>query len=93
MTGPIIEKAKSFYDEMKITDKCTFSNGWQPNFKDCHGIGKLDVSGEVLSADEAAERYTELFHNLGEWHKLFPNRIYSGNETRFEMCALLGYYA
>jgi hypothetical protein len=27
MTEPmIIEKAKSFYDEMKITDKCTFSD-------------------------------------------------------------------
>jgi hypothetical protein len=24
----IIEKAKSFYDEMKITDSCTFSKGW-----------------------------------------------------------------
>jgi len=29
MTGPtIIEKAKSFYDKMKITDKCTFSKDW-----------------------------------------------------------------
>jgi hypothetical protein len=24
----IIDKADSFYDEMKITDKCTFSEGW-----------------------------------------------------------------
>jgi len=30
MTGPmIIEEAKSFYDEMKISDKCIFS-------KSCH---------------------------------------------------------
>jgi hypothetical protein len=29
MTGSlIIEKAKFFYDEMKITDKCTFYDGW-----------------------------------------------------------------
>jgi hypothetical protein len=24
----IIEKAQSFYDGMKIIDKCTFSDGW-----------------------------------------------------------------
>ena len=24
----IIEKAKSFYDEMKVSDKCIFSGGW-----------------------------------------------------------------
>jgi hypothetical protein len=29
MTGcMIIEKAKCFYGEIKITDNCTFSNGW-----------------------------------------------------------------
>jgi hypothetical protein len=29
MTGPIIiEKTMSFYDEMKIADKYTFSEGW-----------------------------------------------------------------
>jgi hypothetical protein len=28
MTGPVtIEKVMSFYDEMKIYDKCTFSEG------------------------------------------------------------------
>jgi hypothetical protein len=28
MTGPtIMEKAKSFYDELEIADKCTFSEG------------------------------------------------------------------
>jgi hypothetical protein len=30
----IIGKAKSFYDEMKITDKCTLFDGWLQNFKD-----------------------------------------------------------
>jgi hypothetical protein len=29
LTGPVIvEKTKSFYDEIKITDKCTFYEGW-----------------------------------------------------------------
>ena len=28
VTGPeIVEKTKSFYDELKITDKCTFYEG------------------------------------------------------------------
>jgi hypothetical protein len=27
----VIEKAKSFYDEMKIADKCTLSEGWLQN--------------------------------------------------------------
>ena len=29
----IIEKARYFYDEMKITDKCTLTEGWQQIFK------------------------------------------------------------
>jgi DDE superfamily endonuclease./Tc5 transposase DNA-binding domain./CENP-B N-terminal DNA-binding domain. len=83
VTGPlIIEKAKSFYDEMKITEKCTFSEGWLRNFKQRHGIRKRDVSGKVMSADvEAAERYSELFHNLVEQNKLLPTQIYNANET------------
>jgi hypothetical protein len=33
VTGPmIIEKAKSLCDEMKITDKCTFSDGNNNNY-------------------------------------------------------------
>jgi hypothetical protein len=35
MTGHMIfEKAKYFYDEMKITDRCTFSKGWLQTLKD-----------------------------------------------------------
>jgi len=30
----IYEKAKCFYDEMKITDRCTFSEGWLQTLKD-----------------------------------------------------------
>jgi len=83
VTGPmIIEKAKSLYDEMKVSEKCTFSEGWLRNFKQRHGIRKRDVSGDVLSADvEAAERYSELFRNLVERNKLLPTQIYNANET------------
>jgi hypothetical protein len=31
ITPMIIQKAKSFYDKMKITDKCTLSEGWLQN--------------------------------------------------------------
>jgi hypothetical protein len=27
----VIDKAKCFYDEVKITKKCTFSGGWLQN--------------------------------------------------------------
>jgi hypothetical protein len=34
VTGPmVIQKFKSFYDEMKITDKFTFCEGWLQTFK------------------------------------------------------------
>jgi hypothetical protein len=85
MTEPIIERPKSFSVEIKITYiyKCTFSNGWQQNFKDCDGIRELNVSGEVLSTDdEAAEQYSEPCYNPVEQHELFPTQIYSADEMR-----------
>ena len=34
MIWPMItEKANTFYDEIQITDKCTFSKVWMQNFK------------------------------------------------------------
>jgi hypothetical protein len=34
MTGTsTTEKATSFYDENKMTNKCAFSEGWTQNFK------------------------------------------------------------
>jgi len=39
----IIEKAKYFYDEMKITDKCTFSGCWLQNFKEPAAEGDLQI--------------------------------------------------
>jgi len=41
-TGPvIIERAKALRDEMKITDKCTFSDGWQQYFKEPAAAGDI----------------------------------------------------
>jgi len=61
---------------MKITDKCTFSDGLLWNFKEHHGIRKLDISGKVLPADaEGAQQLSELFHNLLEQHKLLSTQF------------------
>jgi hypothetical protein len=35
----IFERAKSFYDEMKISDKCTFSEDLPQNFKELAAEG------------------------------------------------------
>jgi hypothetical protein len=45
---------------MKIPDKCSFYCGWLKNFKECHGIIKLDNSVIiVMSVDtEAVEEYS-----------------------------------
>ena len=48
MIGPmIIDKVMSFCDEMKITDKCTFSEGWLQNLKEPAAEG--DIQMEYLS--------------------------------------------
>jgi hypothetical protein len=39
----IVEKAKSFYDEMKLTDKCTLSKGWLQNFKVTAAEGDIQM--------------------------------------------------
>jgi hypothetical protein len=39
----IIGKAKSFYDEMKITGKCTFYEGWLQNFKESADEGDIHM--------------------------------------------------
>jgi hypothetical protein len=56
MTGPIInESTKSFYDEMKITDNCTFSD-----FSNKHLPTRNCQHTEVLSSPVGA-RLTEFY--------------------------------
>jgi hypothetical protein len=44
VTRPMaIGKPTSFYDEMKITDKHIFPEGWLQNLKECHGIRQLPL--------------------------------------------------
>jgi hypothetical protein len=50
MTEPVvIDKAKSFYGEIKITDNCTFSEGWLQNFKEPAAEGDIQME---YSSDE-----------------------------------------
>ncbi|KAM4018545.1 large ribosomal subunit protein uL23m isoform 1-T1 [Anomaloglossus baeobatrachus] len=80
VTGPmIIEKAKAFYAEMEITEKCIFSDGWLRNFKERHGIRKMSSTGELCSEDaETTEGYNEFFSTLLKEQKLLPTQIYNG---------------
>jgi hypothetical protein len=67
---------------MEITDKSTLFEGWLRNFKECHVIRKLDISDEMLSADnDTAEQYNELFHYLAKQHTFLPTQIYDDNQT------------
>lgn len=80
VTGPmIIEKAKAFYAEMEITEKCIFSDGWLRNFKERHGIRKMSSTGELCSEDaESAEGFSEFLSTLLKEQKLLPTQIYNG---------------
>uniref|UniRef100_K7F827 HTH CENPB-type domain-containing protein n=1 Tax=Pelodiscus sinensis TaxID=13735 RepID=K7F827_PELSI len=83
ITGPVlIEKAKQFHSQMNISESCVFSEGWLRNFKDRHGIRKLDISGEQKSANHvAAEEYSAIFEQLVEEHRLSPCQMYNADET------------
>uniref|UniRef100_K7GDC9 HTH CENPB-type domain-containing protein n=1 Tax=Pelodiscus sinensis TaxID=13735 RepID=K7GDC9_PELSI len=82
ITGPVlIEKAKQFHSQMNINKSCVF-RGWLRNFKDRHGIRKLDISGEQKSANHvAAEEYSAIFEQLVEEHRLSPCQMYNADET------------
>jgi len=43
-TRPVItERAKALCDEMKLTDKCTFSDGWQQNINEPAAAGDIQT--------------------------------------------------
>ncbi|KAJ8874118.1 hypothetical protein PR048_024959, partial [Dryococelus australis] len=53
--GPmLIEKGEEFYEKLKLTVPCTFSEGWLTRFIGRHGIRKLVDSGEQKSAEVKA---------------------------------------
>lgn len=83
VSGPmLIEKAKDFYEQMRLTEPCVFSGGWLWRFKARHGIKKLDASGEKQAADHrAAEQFCGFFRSLTAEHGLSPEQVYNADET------------
>ncbi|XP_059104090.1 jerky protein homolog [Peromyscus eremicus] len=83
VSGPmLIEKAKDFYKQMRLTEPCVFSGGWLWRFKARHGIKKLDASSEKQVADhQAAEQFCVFFRSLAAEHGLSPEQVYSADET------------
>lgn len=83
VSGPmLIEKAKDFYEQMRLTEPCVFSGGWLWRFKARHGIKKLDASSEKQMADhQAAEQFRAFFRSLTSEHGLTPEQVYNADET------------
>ena len=83
VSGPlIIEKAKKLRDDLGISKDCTFSVGWLRRFKQRHGIRKLNIHGEKLSADhEAAEAYKDTFLRVIREHEVSIDQVYNADET------------
>jgi hypothetical protein len=83
VSGPmLIEKAKDFYEQMRLTEPCVFSGGWLWRFKARHGIKKLEASSEKQVADhQAAEQFCDFFRSLTAEHGLSPEQVYNANET------------
>nr|XP_044998554.1 jerky protein homolog [Jaculus jaculus]XP_044998555.1 jerky protein homolog [Jaculus jaculus]XP_044998556.1 jerky protein homolog [Jaculus jaculus]XP_044998557.1 jerky protein homolog [Jaculus jaculus]XP_044998558.1 jerky protein homolog [Jaculus jaculus]XP_044998559.1 jerky protein homolog [Jaculus jaculus] len=83
VSGPmLIEKAKDFYEQMRLTEPCVFSGGWLWRFKARHGIKKLEASSDKQVADhQAAEQFCGFFRSLAAEHGLSPEQVYSADET------------
>ncbi|XP_042910039.1 jerky protein homolog [Parasteatoda tepidariorum] len=84
VTGPmIVEKAKKFGQDLGVAEsECNYSDGWLRNFKFRHGIRRLDVTGETLSANQnSAEKYKDEFEKIVVDNDLTPEQIYNADET------------
>jgi transposase len=65
----LMEKTKSYHEELKIESGCDYSTRWLQKFKNCHGIRYLKISGEKLSANhELAEEYVSDLSKLVQEH-------------------------
>lgn len=80
ISGPILcEKAKILAVKLGCSS-FKASNGWLRNFKFRHGVRKLDLSGEKLSADsKAAEDFIEKFKVVAASYD--PEFLYNADET------------
>jgi hypothetical protein len=73
---------KKFHDDLKINKACDYSQDWLHRFKLRHGIRKLSVSGEKLSANsDAAGKFVEEFTKLILDENLTAEQIHNVDET------------
>lgn len=60
----------------------TASSGWLTQWKECHGIRQLIVTGEILSADiKASDMYKISFEKFVSDKNLSPSQVYNADET------------
>lgn len=83
ISGPMIsEKALWFYEELKIDEPFSASQGWLSNFKKRYGIRQLEIQGESMSGDfVAATLFNENFAALKSKFNLCDEQIYNADET------------
>lgn len=83
ISGPILKEKALILNKKLKGDECfTASEGWLSRWKKRHGIHLLTISGEKLSADQAASsRFTEEFAAFVEAEGLGAEQLYNIDET------------
>ncbi|XP_041045228.1 tigger transposable element-derived protein 2-like [Carcharodon carcharias] len=77
----LMEKAKQFHTELRISSACEYSQGWLQKFKHRHGI-RLKATGEQTVANrKAVECYITDFAKLMKNERLTPEQVYNADET------------
>lgn len=77
----IVEQVKQLQQGLNIDTDCKFSEDWLRKFK-THGIRKLDISGEVKSADIAlSEELKVKFKSIVSENELTSCQIYNADEA------------
>ncbi|XP_072324184.1 jerky protein homolog [Scyliorhinus torazame] len=77
----LMEKAKEFHTDLRISSACEYSQGWLQKFKHRHGI-HLKATGKQLLADrKAVECYVTEFAKLMKDEALSLEQIYNADET------------
>jgi hypothetical protein len=78
----LMEKAKSYHEELKIEGDCGYSTGWSQKIKNRHGIRYLKISGEKLSVNhKIVGEYVSDLSKLVQEHRFTPEQIYNMDET------------